>query len=99
MMKKDKKLPWILAGYKMFWQQGVNEIKIEALAREVKKNKSSFYHLFADLNIFIEHLLDYHLSRAEIISKKKSITGPVNVLLSLKKICYLAVNSERITNL
>ena len=70
-MKSTKK-PWILAGYEIFAYKGPIALKVEVLARIVGKNKSSFYHHFADLEVFIEILLDYHLDRAAIIAKQES---------------------------
>jgi len=64
--------PWILAAYKIFSEEGPSGLKVEVLSRIVGKNKSSFYHHFADLEVFIEILLDYHLDRAAIIAKQES---------------------------
>lgn len=65
------KLPWILQGYTLFAEQGPASLKVEVLSRLVGKNKSSFYHHFADLDLFIEHLLTYHLSRASLIASRE----------------------------
>ena len=65
-------LPWILAGYKTFSKEGPKGLKVEALARQVNKNKSSFYHHFVDLDIFIRFLLEYHLERAKIMAIEES---------------------------
>ncbi len=90
MIKQDIKLPWILAGYNLFWKQGINGLKIEVMAREVKKNKSSFYHHFADLEVFLEHLLNYHIERAKIIAErerqcKQIIPDLINALIEFKE--------------
>jgi len=63
--------PWIKIGYQIFAKQGPNHLKIEPLSKKVGKNKSSFYHLFADLNIFTSVLLDHHLEQAQIIAAKE----------------------------
>ena len=55
--------PWLDAGYGAFAQGRPGGLKVEALARQVGKSKSSFYHLFADLEIFTTALLDWHLDR------------------------------------
>ena len=57
----DVKQPWIEIGYKTFAKLGPDGLKIEALARAVGKSKSSFYHLFATLEIFQRALLIHHL--------------------------------------
>jgi AcrR family transcriptional regulator len=47
----DPKQPWINHGYRTFAYEGPTGLKVERLARQVGKSKSSFYHLFADLDI------------------------------------------------
>ena len=69
---KEIEKSWIEKGYWFFAYEGPNGLKIERLSKEVGKNKSSFYHLFADLEIFTERLLGYHLSQAKIIAQKES---------------------------
>ncbi|MFM9840933.1 MAG: TetR/AcrR family transcriptional regulator [Cyclobacteriaceae bacterium] len=88
-MKTDSKTPWIVCGYQTFAKEGPNGLKIEVIAREVNKNKSSFYHHFADLNIFMEVLLDYHMERAKIISSQEALCKNVvpdllNLLVTIK---------------
>lgn len=63
---------WIKTGYEIFAISGVNALKIESLAKKVGISKSSFYHHFADLEIFIQHLLDYHIQQAYIIANKEN---------------------------
>jgi AcrR family transcriptional regulator len=67
-MKSDVKLPWIEIGYMVFANEGPIGIKVEQLARLVGKNKSSFYHHFADTTVFLEELLCYHLNQSQKIS-------------------------------
>lgn len=69
---KDLTLPWILEGYSTFAQAGPSALKVEALARKVGKNKSSFYHHFADMEVFKEFLLNYHLDRADMLAEKEA---------------------------
>lgn len=71
MMINDKKLPWIQAAYSLFASEGPSGIKIEVLARQVNKSKSSFYHHFADLEVFTEILLQYHLDRSKSIADRE----------------------------
>ena len=71
-MNNDIKKPWILVGYQVFAAEGPKGLKVEVIARQVNKSKSSFYHHFADLEVFTEVLLDYHLHRAKIIADKES---------------------------
>ena len=62
------KEPWIRAGCTLFAHEGPAGLKVEVLARRVGKNKSSFYHHFADLEVFTEQLLTYHLKRVRDIA-------------------------------
>jgi len=45
---------WIKAGYETFALTGLSSLKIEPLAKKVGKNKSSFYHYFADIELFVD---------------------------------------------
>lgn len=69
-MDSKIKTPWLEVGYTIFSQEGPNALKIEALARKVGKNKSSFYHCFADLDIFIDELLSFHVVKSHEIFKQ-----------------------------
>jgi AcrR family transcriptional regulator len=68
----SKEQIWIEAGYKSFAIEGAQNVRIEKLARAVNRNKSSFYHFFADLEVFTARLLEEHLSQAKILSKKEA---------------------------
>lgn len=69
--KASKKQPWIEIGYQSFAYEGPHGLKVERLASSIEKNKSSFYHYFADLEVFTNHLLRYHLTQAEVIAVKE----------------------------
>jgi AcrR family transcriptional regulator len=68
---QQSKAIWIATGYQIFALQGEEALKIESLARKVGVSKSSFYHYFADLEVFIEALLQFHLAQAHIIAQKE----------------------------
>ncbi len=68
-MGVDKKQIWIETGYSLFAEQGPKGLKVETLARQVGKSKSSFYHYFADLEVFVQELFAYHLQQAKLIYK------------------------------
>lgn len=70
-MTTDNKEIWIKTGYEIFALSGQSGLKIEPLAKKVGKSKSSFYHFFADLELFIEVLLQYHIEQSLIIGKKE----------------------------
>jgi AcrR family transcriptional regulator len=83
------KLPWILLGYDIVAKEGFTALKVEQIAKKVNKSKSSFYHHFADIEIFTEQLLEYHLERAEQIEKKiklcqKLVPDLLNLFVEIK---------------
>lgn len=71
-MATDKKQQWIEVGYHLFADKGPKGLKVELLAHKVGKSKSSFYHYFADLEIFIQELFAYHISRTPILYEAAS---------------------------
>lgn len=69
---------WIIKGYEAFALSGETGLVIEQLAKEVGKSKSSFYHHFADLDIFLEKLLLHHLNKSSIIAEKERKAEKIN---------------------
>lgn len=89
-MIENKTSIWIEEGYQSFANEGSNGLRIEVIARKVGKSKSSFYHHFADLEGFIEVLLEEHLERAKKIavaaqSCKNMVPEMLHLLLSVKQ--------------
>lgn len=80
-MTEKIKQPWILEGYKLFLKEGQKGLKIEVIARKINKSKSSFYHLFADIECFIEELLTYHLEQAKIIADRERLCDSIDPAL------------------
>jgi AcrR family transcriptional regulator len=70
-MTKNIKHPWISIGYEIFANEGPMGLKVEVISRKVQKNKSSFYHHFADIDCFTEELLDFHLERVKVIADQE----------------------------
>ncbi len=70
-MTIDRKEIWIKSGYEIFAISGQSGLKIEPLAKTVGKSKSSFYHHFADIELFTDLLLKYHIEQSKIIAKKE----------------------------
>jgi AcrR family transcriptional regulator len=62
---------WLKTGYELVAESGFQQLKIEPLAQLVGISKSSFYHHFADLEVFQEQLLLLHLDRAEVMATKE----------------------------
>lgn len=79
----ETQLPWIRAGYAVFAKEGPVGLKVERLSRIVKKNKSSFYHFFADLDCFTDDLLIFHLARVEIIGEKERACNDMPELIEV----------------
>lgn len=70
-LEKGKEI-WIEEAYSIFAFEGHQAIKVEILAKRIGKSKSSFYHFFADLNLFLEELCHYHVQKASEIAKNAS---------------------------
>lgn len=69
---------WIIKGYEIFAMLGEKGLIIEKLAKEVGKSKSSFYHHFTDLEIFIEKILLHHLYKSSVIAEKERKADKIN---------------------
>lgn len=75
---KETTETWIVKGYETFAYFGQAGLKVELLAKEVGISKSSFYHHFADLEVFLERLLEHHLKRSKVIAEKERIATSIN---------------------
>ena len=89
-MKYNTEQPWIDAGYEIFAKDGPAGLKVEHLAKKVGISKSSFYHLFVDMEIFQEKLLEYHLEQARNMAEqskncKAIVPDILNLFLENKK--------------
>ncbi len=62
---------WVGAGYETFALYGKDALKIEVLSKKVGISKSSFYHHFADIEVFMEFLLEFHLEQAKMMAQKE----------------------------
>ncbi len=74
----EKEEIWIIKGYETFAFFGENGLKVEQLAKSVGISKSSFYHHFADLDIFVEKLLLHHLEKSKVIAEKEKYAKTIN---------------------
>ena len=96
-MKNQIELPWIEAGYQLFSKEGPAGLKVDILARTVGISRSSFYHLFGDLDIFQEKLLMYHSEMAsndaESVKLCKNIE-PDFLLMMIKYQDYFFFNRQ-----
>ena len=76
-MSNAVKQPWIEAGYISFAKEGPKGLKVERIAKAVNKSKSSFYHLFSDLEVFTELLLEYHLNKAKELAERAKLVNSI----------------------
>lgn len=76
-MKLNEEI-WIVSGYETFALYGESGLKVEGLAKKVGISKSSFYHHFSDLEIFMDRLMETHLENAKTISKKENQATQIN---------------------
>ncbi|MCB9204238.1 MAG: TetR/AcrR family transcriptional regulator [Flavobacteriales bacterium] len=88
MNSKEKK--WIEVGYALFAAEGPNGLKIDRIAKSLNTSRSSFYHHFADMEIFKSQLFEYHIQRAEQIweeaAKCQSMNPDfINLILTFKQ--------------
>lgn len=67
----ENKEIWVKAGYDTFALLGPGGLKIEPLAKQVGISKSSFYHHFADIELFIEFLLNHHIQQSHTMANKE----------------------------
>jgi AcrR family transcriptional regulator len=77
-MTNDIKEIWVKKGYEIFAISGQGGLKIEPLAKTVGKSKSSFYHHFADLELFKDYLLKHHIKQSYIIADKEKGTNNID---------------------
>lgn len=77
-MTTDNKEIWLKTGYTIFALSGQSGLKIESLAKAVGISKSSFYHHFADIEVFVELLLFHHLKQSEVIAEKEKNVTKIN---------------------
>ncbi len=69
-MKGDKKIIWVEAGYRRFASYGEIGLTVEAIARDLGRNKSSFYHYFGELQVLKADMLQHHLEASNSVGKK-----------------------------
>lgn len=69
-MKGEKRQIWIEAAYRRFASQGDAGLTVEAIARDLQRNKSSFYHYFGELQVLKSDMFRYHLEVSEQVGKQ-----------------------------
>ena len=89
-MKKPSSVhKWLNTGYELFAKEGLDGIQIERLARILNLNKSSFYHYFGDIEIFLDELFECHksivYSMASDFRNARQIDDYFSILLKYKE--------------
>jgi AcrR family transcriptional regulator len=96
----EHKKVWIKTGYELFALSGPGALKVETISKKMGISKSSFYHHFSDLSLFIEQLLEHHLEQAHIMAAKeqssKNIDPELIVVLQEHKMDLLFSRQLRI---
>lgn len=70
-MSGNGKSIWIEEGYACFARGGRSALRVEVMSQKTGISKSSFYHHFADTDVFMEHLLNLHRERALVMAEKE----------------------------
>ncbi len=86
----SKEKIWIDIGYALFSKEGPKGLKVDRIAKSINKSRSSFYYLFADLEIFKSILFDFHIERAKLMSEaalkcKKLNPDLLNAMIQYKQ--------------
>jgi AcrR family transcriptional regulator len=96
-MKTTVDQPWIEIGYSLFSRDGASGLKVDLIAKKIGISRSSFYHHFADMEIFQEKLLQYHLTRAKRASEKVKLCktmDPEFLLMMVEEKEYILFNRQ-----
>jgi AcrR family transcriptional regulator len=82
--KKD----WIKAGFEILINEGINNVKIEAMARKLGVTKGGFYGYFLNREAFLQAMLEDWEERhsSEIFNYINSLTGSLSD--KLQKLLY-----------
>lgn len=77
----NPKMKWIEIGYSIFALNGPNNIKIATMAKLISTNKSSFYHYFANNEVFISELTHLHIQNSLCMAEKLKNALDLNDLI------------------
>lgn len=74
MRKVNKGEEWVIKGYELFGEDGIEGLQVERLARVLGLNKSGFYHYFKTMDFFLESLMArHHQNVDEMVIRMASI--------------------------
>ena len=54
------KKKWLEVGYRDFALDGPDKLSVNQMAKKIGASRSSFYHHFAEVDLFVDELLSYH---------------------------------------
>ncbi|EMS32636.1 hypothetical protein C943_00989 [Mariniradius saccharolyticus AK6] len=60
MSRVNKGEYWVLKGYELFGEDGIEGLQVERLARVLGLNKSGFYHYFKTMDHLLDSLMERH---------------------------------------
>ena len=84
---------WLKAGHEQFAKHGEAGLKIDTLSQITGKSRSSFYHLFGDMENFMDELIKYALAVTKQFSeeaKGAQVYFPdyINIVLKYKDMIF-----------
>ena len=90
----NTKEDWIKAGFEILIKKGINNVKIEAMARKLGVTKGGFYGYFLNREVFLQAMLeDWEVRHSsEIFNYINNLTGSLS--LKLQKLLYAIDDSK-----
>ena len=84
----NTKEDWIKAGFEILMNEGINNVKIEAMARKLGVSKGGFYGYFLNREAFLQAMLEDWEKRhsSDIFNYINSLTGSLSI--KLQKLLY-----------
>ena len=79
---------WIKAGIKILEKKGIQNVKIESMAREMGVTKGSFYGYFQNRDVFLKAIIDYwaDFHTSQIVNTIGELNG--SLAEKLKELLY-----------
>lgn len=72
----DARTLWLTAGYDFIANHGFINFKVDEIARQLKRSKSSFYHYFLTPAAFLEEVVELHHEKAiALTSNLRTLTA------------------------
>ena len=90
----NTKEDWIKAGFEILIKEGINNVKIEAMARKLGVTKGGFYGYFLNREVFLQAMLeDWEVRHSsEIFNYINNLTGSLSS--KLQKLLYAIDDSK-----